>query len=124
MASNVSQNQLTEFLRRLAALEHANNVLQIENEALRANQASPPAASQPVSELSVHRRAVLPDPERFDESNPKLYDPFQRDLRAKFRADGWQYPSAQGKADYIMSRLSGVIKLRAEAWMTVLEKAG
>ena len=64
----------------------------------------------------------FPDPERFNESNPKLYDPFQRDLRAKFRADEWQYPSAQDKTNYIMSRLSGVAKLRAEAWMTVIKK--
>ena len=76
MTSNISQDQLTKFLWRLAALEYANNVLQTENETLRANQASLSAASQPIFEPSIYRRAVLSDSERFNESNPKLYDFF------------------------------------------------
>jgi hypothetical protein len=121
------QPTMVEILNRLNEIQAENEQLRQENAAIRTQRTSPPRnmpdlAYRPATAPS--RRAVMPDPERFDGSNPRLYDSFQRDLRAKFRIDGWQYPSAQDKADYIMIRLSGTAKLRAGAWMTSLEKTG
>lgn len=110
---------MVEILARLDRLAAENAQL---HETIRALENATPPQPEPIIASNVARRPVLPDPERFDGSDPKLYTAFERDIQAKFRLDGWQYPAPQDKADYIMSRLTGIAKKRADAWLEALER--